>query len=471
MGVNKPDVRYVVHFSMPKSSPTTTRRAAAGDGLGAKCVLYFVEGPRDARGDDPRRHGPPRRQVPRRRRERAQGPPGHGALRRGEGRVPAKDDIGVLGERGFDPAVGCGELCDNCVCDRAPDTRDAGAHASALLAILDGVAGARLTLSSLGDVFRGSNSAAVRKLGLANARGFGQGKGLAKDDAEDLIGRLICAGVLKEVAIETGAGFNADYVFSGDGAAPYRGRNAPPFEYAVRSRAKKRASPRGARAAGPAAAAALNAAARGAPRRKPAARKRAPDVITHDAAALKARIFEWRAGAGEHNNVLPFQVISEEHINVISAAAPTTTERCGTSSTLGNAPTLSSSRGRRGVEDRVDVREERVRDGRRGLGLVRGAVRGAAWSSRRRKGAPASSAAPATSSLHSENAPANSRSARPFAARVIAAQAASTAAQSSDVVVVAGGEASSGADIAAGALEASPSSCYGGLEASLSSRA
>ena len=63
------------------------------------------------------------------------------------------------------------------------------------------------------------------------------------DDAEDLIGRLICAGVLKEVAIETGAGFNADYVFSGDGAAPYRGRNAPPFEYAVRSRAKKRASP------------------------------------------------------------------------------------------------------------------------------------------------------------------------------------------------------------------------------------
>ena len=46
--------------------------------------------------------------------------------------------------------------------------------------------------------------------------------------------------MLKEVAIETGAGFNADYVFSGDGAAPYRGRNAPPFEYAVRSRAAHR---------------------------------------------------------------------------------------------------------------------------------------------------------------------------------------------------------------------------------------
>jgi hypothetical protein len=46
----------------------------------------------------------------------------------------------------------------------------------------------------------------------------------------------------------------------------------------------------------------------------------------HDAAALTGRMWEWRANAGEANNILPFQVISEEHIKVISAAAPTTTE-------------------------------------------------------------------------------------------------------------------------------------------------
>ena len=40
MGIDKPDVRYVIHTGMPRPSSTISRRAGR-DGLEAECLLLY----------------------------------------------------------------------------------------------------------------------------------------------------------------------------------------------------------------------------------------------------------------------------------------------------------------------------------------------------------------------------------------------------------------------------------------------
>mmetsp|Transcript_7158 Transcript_7158/g.22546 ORF Transcript_7158/g.22546 Transcript_7158/m.22546 type:complete len:172 (-) Transcript_7158:79-594(-) len=64
-------------------------------------------------------------------------------------------------------------------------------------------------------------------------------------------------------------------------------------------------------------------------RAPPAAAAEDDDNGAHDAKALRTRVIEWRRAAADAFGSLPFQIISEEHINVIAVEAPTTTAALG----------------------------------------------------------------------------------------------------------------------------------------------
>ncbi|KAJ1454991.1 hypothetical protein M885DRAFT_484002 [Pelagophyceae sp. CCMP2097] len=374
MGVDKPDVRYVVHFSMPKSLANYYQESgrAGRDGGGAHCVLFFSFKDRatheamirDDTGRAPKAAAALKAELV--------------ALQKcalyAAEKVRCRRAIVLeyFGEVGFDPNVGCRRLCDNCRSDAPPEVRDSTADCQKVLSLLHDVSGngggklTNVSTRNLADAYRGSNSAQLRKLGCTNAQLFGSGKKCTKDDVDELVGRMILSDVLQERSVETGSGFRVDYVYAGERAPLFHAAARPPqtFSYTVRGKPRRAAArgrqaqqlpddhgdlrdenrPAAANNAAPRAAGGAAAARRAespAPRaafsvpdpRRPtpftiaasaSKRQRPPGDEKTDADELMSRLFAWRMSKAKELNKLGYLIISEEHIRNISVAMPRT---------------------------------------------------------------------------------------------------------------------------------------------------
>ncbi|CAH8560331.1 unnamed protein product [Schistosoma rodhaini] len=205
MGIDKPDVRFVIHHSLPKSIEGYYQEAGRSgrDGLPSTCILYYhwhdvVRLRKLIQGD------------------------GSSAVARGthqfhedalyrmvsycENQIDCrrKQILSHFGEA-FDSAtcgtiVGC--LCDNCQLSdrRRLEHRDVTEDAIKIVRTVELFVRSRrnVTVNYLVDIFRGAKTSQIQKSGDESNQIYGQGSAYSKTDAERLLHRLVSERILYE---------------------------------------------------------------------------------------------------------------------------------------------------------------------------------------------------------------------------------------------------------------------------------
>ncbi|ORX66238.1 ATP-dependent DNA helicase [Anaeromyces robustus] len=213
MGIDKPDVRFVIHYSLPKSMEGYYQETgrAGRDGKNSHCVLFFSYGDKktlDHMIDMSEGSYAQKERLRSNLREMVSFCEDKISCRR-------QKILEYFGEK-ITPEV-CNKTCDNCRLKSKDNyiVRDFTKESISILKLVKSLKYADVTLITLVAIWRGSKSVRITKDNYDKLPNYGEGKEYSNSMADKLIHNLINQEILKEVVKATYSGFNASYIVVG----------------------------------------------------------------------------------------------------------------------------------------------------------------------------------------------------------------------------------------------------------------